>query len=59
MRSGIHGGVFGGFGAQGFFQLRSLAWIFTGFLAASAVVGLLWAPHDEGKSLKQLEHERG
>jgi inositol transporter-like SP family MFS transporter len=36
----------------------SLAWILTGFLVASAVVGLLWAPRNEGKSLEQLEGER-
>jgi MFS transporter, SP family, inositol transporter len=36
----------------------SLAWILTGFLVASAVVGLLWAPRNEGKSLEQLERER-
>jgi inositol transporter-like SP family MFS transporter len=37
----------------------SLAWILTGFLVASALVGLLWAPRNEGKSLEQLEGERG
>jgi MFS transporter, SP family, inositol transporter len=37
----------------------TLAWILTGFLVASAVVGLLWAPRNEGKSLEQLEQERG
>jgi inositol transporter-like SP family MFS transporter len=36
----------------------SLAWILTGFLVASALVGLLWAPRNEGKSLEQLERER-
>jgi MFS transporter, SP family, inositol transporter len=36
----------------------TLAWILTGFLVASAVVGLLWAPRNEGKSLEQLERER-
>ncbi|MEY2854753.1 MAG: hypothetical protein RL030_1885, partial [Pseudomonadota bacterium] len=37
----------------------TLAWILTSFLVASAVVGLLWAPRNEGKSLEQLERERG
>jgi MFS transporter, SP family, inositol transporter len=37
----------------------TLAWILTGFLVASAVIGLLWAPRNEGKSLEQLERERG
>jgi inositol transporter-like SP family MFS transporter len=35
----------------------TLAWILTGFLLASAVVGLLGAPRNEGKSLEQLERE--
>jgi inositol transporter-like SP family MFS transporter len=36
----------------------TLAWILTGFLAASALVGLIWAPRHEGKSLEQIQHER-
>jgi inositol transporter-like SP family MFS transporter len=36
----------------------TLAWILTGFLVASAAVGLRWAPRNEGKSLEQLEQER-
>ena len=36
-----------------------LAWILTGFLVVSGVVGLIWAPRNEGKSLEQLEAERG
>jgi MFS transporter, SP family, inositol transporter len=36
----------------------TLAWILTGFLAASGIVGLIWAPRNEGKSLDQLEAER-
>jgi MFS transporter, SP family, inositol transporter len=36
----------------------TLAWILTGFLAASGIVGLIWAPRNEGKSLAQLEAER-
>ena len=35
----------------------TLAWILTGFLVASAIVGLLGAPRNEGKSLEQLERE--
>jgi len=35
-----------------------LALILVGFLAASAVVGLIWAPRNEGKSLEQLDDER-
>ena len=35
-----------------------LALILVGFLAASAAVGLIWAPRNEGKSLEQLEEER-
>ena len=39
-------------------QTFVLAWILTSFLAGSAVVGLLGAPRNEGKSLEQLERER-
>lgn len=38
---------------------HTLAWILTGFLVASALVGLVWAPRNEGKSLEQLARERG
>lgn len=37
---------------------HTLAWILTGFLVASGLVGLLGAPRNEGKSLEQLEEER-
>jgi inositol transporter-like SP family MFS transporter len=36
----------------------TLAWILTGFLVASALVGLIWAPRHEGKSLEQIQRER-
>jgi inositol transporter-like SP family MFS transporter len=36
----------------------NLAWILTGFLVVSGVIGLLWAPRNEGKSLEQLDAER-
>ena len=36
----------------------NLAWILTGFLIVSGVIGALWAPRNEGKSLEQLERER-
>jgi len=36
----------------------TLAWILTGFLVASGLIGLIWAPRNEGKSLAQLEAER-
>lgn len=36
----------------------TLAWILTGFLVVSGVIGMLWAPRNEGKSLEQLEMER-
>ncbi|NJC09954.1 MFS transporter [Polymorphobacter fuscus] len=32
-----------------------LAWILTGFLAVSGLVGFIWAPRNEGKSLDELE----
>ena len=37
---------------------NKLAWILTGFLVVSGVIGLLWAPRNEGKSLEQLEASR-
>ncbi|MDG2005312.1 MAG: MFS transporter [Novosphingobium sp.] len=35
-----------------------LAWILTGFLVVSAVIGWLWAPSNAGKSLEQIEREQ-
>lgn len=37
---------------------HALAWILTGFLAVSGLIGFVWAPRNEGKSLEQLEAER-
>lgn len=39
-------------------DFTTLAWILTGFLAASGVIGLIWAPRNEGKSLEQIAAER-
>ena len=39
-------------------DFKTLAWILTAFLAASGLVGALWAPRNEGKGLEQLEEER-
>ncbi|MGN6356185.1 MAG: MFS transporter [Novosphingobium sp.] len=39
-------------------DFTTLAWILTGFLVASGVIGFIWAPRNEGKSLEQLEAER-
>jgi inositol transporter-like SP family MFS transporter len=36
----------------------TLAWILTGFLVISGLIGVLWAPRNEGKSLDQLEAEQ-
>jgi MFS transporter, SP family, inositol transporter len=36
----------------------TLAWILVGFLVMSGLIGALWAPRNEGKSLEQLEAER-
>jgi hypothetical protein len=33
----------------------TLAWILTSFLVASGVVGLIWAPRHEGKSLEDIQ----
>lgn len=35
-----------------------VAWILTGFVAASSLIGFLGAPRNEGKSLVQIEAER-
>jgi inositol transporter-like SP family MFS transporter len=35
-----------------------LAWILTGFLVVSAVVGWLWAPSNAGKSLEEIQREQ-
>lgn len=39
-------------------DFKTLAWILTGFLVASGLIGYIWAPRNEGKSLEQLEAER-
>jgi MFS transporter, SP family, inositol transporter len=36
----------------------TLAWILVGFLTISGVIGFVWAPRNEGKSLEQLDAER-
>jgi len=33
----------------------TLAWILVGFLVVSGVIGFIWAPRNEGKSLEELE----
>ncbi|MEL1251086.1 MFS transporter [Aurantiacibacter gilvus] len=35
-----------------------LAWILTGFLVVSALIGWLWAPDNAGKSLEQIQREQ-
>lgn len=37
---------------------HTLAWILTGFLVASGLIGFIWAPRNEGKSLETIEAER-
>ncbi len=39
-------------------DFTQLCWILTGFLVASGLIGYIWAPRNEGKSLEQLEAER-
>jgi inositol transporter-like SP family MFS transporter len=39
-------------------DFTTLAWILTGFLVVSGVIGFVWAPRNEGKSLEQIEAER-
>jgi inositol transporter-like SP family MFS transporter len=36
----------------------TLAWILVGFLVVSGLIGLAWAPRNEGKSLEQIDAER-
>ncbi len=36
----------------------TLAWILTGFLAISGLIGALWAPRNQGKSLEQIAAEQ-
>lgn len=38
---------------------HTLAWILTGFLAFSGIVGVAFAPNTAGKPLEQIERERG
>ena len=35
-----------------------LAWILTGFLVVSGLIGTIWAPRNQGKSLDQIQAER-
>jgi inositol transporter-like SP family MFS transporter len=37
---------------------HTLAWILTGFVTASALLGLLFAPSNAGKSLDEIQAER-
>jgi len=39
-------------------DFTTLAWILTGFLVASGLIGIAWAPSNQGKSLEQLDTER-
>lgn len=39
-------------------DFTTLAWILTGFLVASGLIGYIWAPSNQGKSLEQLDAER-
>jgi MFS transporter, SP family, inositol transporter len=39
-------------------DFTTLAWILTGFLVISGLIGWVWAPSNQGKSLEQLEAER-
>lgn len=37
---------------------HQLAWILVGFLVISGLIGFIWAPRNEGKSLEQIEAEQ-
>jgi inositol transporter-like SP family MFS transporter len=36
---------------------QTLAWILTGFLAASGLIGWIWAPRHQGKSLDDIQRD--
>ena len=40
------------------YDFTTLAWILTAFLLVSGVVGLIWAPRNEGKSLEEIDARR-
>jgi inositol transporter-like SP family MFS transporter len=40
------------------YNYTTLAWILTGFLVISGMIGLIWAPRNEGKSLEAIEAAR-
>jgi len=40
------------------YDFTTLAWILTGFLVVSGVIGLAWAPRNEGQSLEQIAARR-
>jgi MFS transporter, SP family, inositol transporter len=37
---------------------HTLAWILTGFVTVSGLIGFLFAPRNEGKSLAEIQYER-
>lgn len=39
-------------------NFTTLAWVLTGFLIVSGLIGVIWGPRNEGKSLEQIEAER-
>jgi inositol transporter-like SP family MFS transporter len=39
-------------------QFSTFAWILTGFLILSGLIGVIWGPRNEGKSLSEIEAER-
>jgi inositol transporter-like SP family MFS transporter len=39
-------------------EFTTLAWALTGFLIVSGLIGVIWGPRNEGKSLEQIEAER-
>lgn len=40
------------------YNFSTLAWILTGFLATSALIGWIWAPSNAGKSLEDIQREQ-
>jgi inositol transporter-like SP family MFS transporter len=38
-------------------RFAALMWTLAGFLLVSGLIGVIWGPRNEGKSLKQIEAE--
>jgi inositol transporter-like SP family MFS transporter len=39
-------------------NFTTLWWVLTGFVIVSSLIGIIWGPRNEGKSLEQIEAEQ-